>query len=64
MRIEIDPKLLKKAQVAAGAATPRETVEFALRLLVEDAQQKALDSLRGIGWEGDLDEIRQVRAPE
>lgn len=58
--IEIDDDLLAKAMVASGASTKRATVEAALRLAIKLARQKkAIEDLRGIGWEGDLDAMRQ-----
>jgi len=60
--IEIDDTLLSRAMTASGLATKRATVEEGLRLLVRVRRQaKALAGLRGLGWEGDLDEMRQGR---
>ena len=58
--IEIDDKLLARAMKASGHSTKRATVEEGLRLLVRLGDQKeALEALRGLGWDGDLDEMRQ-----
>jgi Arc/MetJ family transcription regulator len=60
--IEIDDKLLADAMKASGLATKRATVEEGLRLLVRlRAQRRALEELRGLGWEGNLDEMREGR---
>jgi Arc/MetJ family transcription regulator len=60
--IEIDDELLSQAMTAAGLSTKRATVEEGLRLLVRVRKQaKALAELKGLGWEGDLDEMRQGR---
>ena len=60
--IDIDDDLLAQAMAAAGLSTKRATVEEGLRLLVRVREQaKALAELRGLGWEGDLDEMRQGR---
>lgn len=60
--IEIDDELLSQAMTAAGLSTKRATVEEGLRLLVRVRKQaKALAKLKGLGWEGDLDEMRQGR---
>ena len=60
--IEIDDELLSQAMKAAGLSTKRATVEEGLRLLVRVREQaKALAELKGLGWEGDLDEMRQGR---
>jgi Arc/MetJ family transcription regulator len=62
--IDIDDELLSQAMAAAGLSTKRATVEEGLRLLVRVREQaKALAELRGLGWEGDLEEIRQGRTP-
>jgi Arc/MetJ family transcription regulator len=62
--IEIDDELLSQAMRAAGLSTKRATVEEGLRLLVRvRAQVEALAELKGVGWEGDLDEMRQGRPP-
>ena len=60
--IEIDDVLLSDAMAASGLATKRATVEEGLRLLVRIRRQmKALATLKGLGWDGDLDEMRQSR---
>ena len=62
--IEIDDELLSQAMTAAGLSTKRATVEEGLRLLVRVHKQvEALDRLRGLGWEGDLAEMRQGDPP-
>ncbi len=61
--IEIDDELLSRAMAATGLPTKRATVEEGLRLLVRVRKQvAALADLKGLGWEGDLDEIRQGRS--
>lgn len=60
--IEIDDALLSQAMQAAGLSTKRATVEEALRLLVlVRGQTQAFAELTGLGWEGDLDEMRNSR---
>jgi Arc/MetJ family transcription regulator len=60
--IEIDDKLLAEAMIATGQTTKRATVEEALRQVVLLRRQKeAGEALRGLGWEGDLDEMRRGR---
>jgi Arc/MetJ family transcription regulator len=60
--IEIDDQLLSRAMMATGLPTKRATVEEGLRLLVRlRRQSKALAELKGLGWEGDLDRMRQGR---
>ena len=61
--IEIDDALMSQAMKAAGLPTKRATVEEALRLLVRIHKQvRGLAELKGLGWEGDLDEMRLGRA--
>ncbi len=49
---------------ATGLTTKRATVEEALRLLVRvRGQMRAFADLEGLGWHGDLDEMRQGRFP-
>lgn len=58
--IDIDDELLKEAMAATGQSTKRATVEEALRRVVKlHRQEQALKSLKGIGWEGDLDAMRR-----
>jgi len=62
--IEINDELLSQAMAASGLPTKRATVEEGLRLLVRLRQQvEALADLNGLGWEGELDEMRQGRRP-
>ena len=62
--IDIDDELLSQAMAATGLSTKRATVEEGLRLLVRVREQaKALAELKGLGWVGDLDEMRQGRTP-
>ncbi len=48
---------------AYGLSTKKATVEEALRRLVrQHRQKKAIADLAGLGWDGDLDSIREGRA--
>ena len=63
--IEIDEHLMKRAMKALGQSTKKATVAEALQLAVERAERlDALHQLRGLGWEGDLDEMRTDWSPE
>jgi len=63
--IDIDDALLKEAMKVTGQKTKKATVEEALRLIVKRAgQRQALEELRGMGWEGDLDEMRNNWTPD
>lgn len=60
--IDIDDELLTQAMRATGLTTKRATVEEGLRLLVRLRNQvKAAAQLKGLGWEGNLNEMRRSR---
>jgi Arc/MetJ family transcription regulator len=60
--IEIDDELMEQAMTASDAFTKRAVVEEALRLLLRiRAQGEILKKLKGIGWEGNLEESRASR---
>jgi Arc/MetJ family transcription regulator len=60
--IDIDDTLIAEAIQLTGAKTKRAAVEEGLRLLVRLARQKrAVEDMRGLGWEGDLDASREGR---
>jgi Arc/MetJ family transcription regulator len=60
--IVIEDQLMKRAMRASGAATKRETVEQALKLLVRLKEQEQIRSARGqLRWEGDLEAMRRDR---
>lgn len=63
--IDIDDDLMAKAMKATGQTTKKATVEYALKKAVALAvQTEALEELWGIGWEGDLDEMRTDWTPD
>jgi len=58
--IDIDEALLREAMAATGHTTKRATVEEALRKIVLiHRQRRALEELKGIGWDGDLEAMRR-----
>ena len=60
--IELDDKLLAEAMAVSGLTTKKATVEEALRYMVRrHRQNKAIAGLAGVGWIGDLDEMRRDR---
>jgi Arc/MetJ family transcription regulator len=62
INIEIDEVLLAEAMKATGLSSKRATVEEGLRLLLRMRKQTAaLANLEGLGWEGDLDDMRRGR---
>jgi Arc/MetJ family transcription regulator len=47
---------------ASGLSTKRATIEEALRRLVQTHRQRtSIQNIAGLGWEGDLDVMRQAR---
>jgi Arc/MetJ family transcription regulator len=63
--IEIDDRLMSEAMVLTGKVAKKAVVEEALRLTVQlKRQSEALRNLWGIGWEGNLDEMRATRFPD
>ncbi|AMD61265.1 MULTISPECIES: type II toxin-antitoxin system VapB family antitoxin [Agrobacterium] len=58
--IDLDDALIAEAMEITGLSTKKATVEKALRDLVENlGRRKALEELRGIGWSGNLDDVRR-----
>ena len=63
--IDIDDELMEKAMRATGQPTKKAAVEEALRQVVQTARRRqALEDLRGIGWEGNLEEMRNDWTPD
>lgn len=57
--IEIDDGLMAEATQRSGLKTKRDVIDFVLKRYVKlERQREALESLRGLGWEGDLDAMR------
>ncbi len=57
--IASDDKLMAQAMKITGQKTKKAMVEEALRRLVQAERQcKAIRALAGIGWVGDLQEMR------
>ena len=57
--IDIDDSLMAEAMQVTGARTKREAVERALQQVVRaERQLQAIKGLRGLGWEGDLNDMR------
>ena len=57
--IEIDDQLMQKAMKLSNASTKKETVEQALKALIQREQQRKILKLKGsVVWEGNLAEMR------
>lgn len=59
--VVIDDKLLARVMKLYGLRTKRETIDFALRQAAGSYDPKGLLELKGIGWEGDLEQMRRTR---
>jgi Arc/MetJ family transcription regulator len=62
--IDIDDELVERAMRIYGLRTKREAVDLALRRLVGGVStnpHKGMLELQGIGWEGNLDELRRTK---
>ena len=60
--IVIDDELIERARKLTGLATKRSIVEEALRLLIQQYEQREVRQLRGmLHWEGDLAQMREGR---
>jgi Arc/MetJ family transcription regulator len=60
--IDIDDALIAEAMQLTQLPTKKATVEEALQRLIRSfRQQEALKDLWGIGWEGDLNTMREER---
>jgi len=57
--IDIDDKLMQEAMRFGGFSSKKNTVEAALRILVQQHEQRQILKLFGkVAWEGDLDDMR------
>lgn len=63
--IDIDDELVAEAMRKYGLKTKKEAVELGLRRLVGPRlSPEFFESLEGIGWDGDLDAMRESRVQE
>jgi Arc/MetJ family transcription regulator len=57
--IDIDDDLIERAMQRYGFRTKRETVDFALRKIAPTLlTREEFLALEGVGWSGDLEEMR------
>ncbi len=62
--IELDPKLVSEGFEITGLKTKKDLVDFALRELIRQREQRKILSLRGkFHWKGDLEKSRLNRFP-
>jgi len=63
--IEIDDELVERAMRIYRLRSKREAVDLALRKLVgEPMTREEMLAMEGMGWDGDLDEMRSQEVPE
>ena len=64
--VEIDDELIEKAMRLCNLRTKREAIQLALVRLVGSQSMSIEEQLEceGMGWDGDLDEMRRNRFPE
>ncbi|MGF9692850.1 MULTISPECIES: type II toxin-antitoxin system VapB family antitoxin [unclassified Rhizobium] len=63
--IDLDDSLIVEAMELGGLPTKKAAVDQALREFVRIRRQlRAVDNLEGIGWEGDLDAMREGTAEQ
>ena len=61
--IDLDDDACKAVMHRYGLSSKREAVNLALRrLAAEPLELDEARALRGIGWKGDLDELRNTRS--
>jgi Arc/MetJ family transcription regulator len=59
MTIDIDKDLLQRAMEGSGLKTRKAVVEKALKTLLRlQNQRRSIEEMWGMGWEGDLEEMR------
>ena len=62
--VEVDEAACAEVMRRYRLKTKREAINFALRRMAgEPMTAEEAHAMRGIGWEGDLDEMRTSRAP-
>ena len=55
----VDDNLIERVMTLYGLRTKREAIDFALRKAAGDRTQRDMLALRGSGWEGDLEQMRE-----
>ena len=62
--IEIDDQVIAEVMKRSGRSTKREAVDFTMRRYLQiERQKEAVEGLRGLGWDGDLEAMRTAEPP-
>jgi Arc/MetJ family transcription regulator len=61
--VVVDEELVERVKRIYRVRTTREAIDLALRRLVGGRDLGRILELEGIGWEGDLDELRHRERP-
>ena len=61
--VVLDDKLVARVMRLYGLRTKREAIDFALRSVSGNADPRKLLDLRGVGWTGNLRQLRRGRYP-
>ena len=60
IQVTVDDELVAETMAAAGLPSQEATIETALRNLLRHSKlRQAVEDLRGTGWDGDLDAMRE-----
>jgi Arc/MetJ family transcription regulator len=62
--VVIDDRLMRKVMRTYGFRTKREAIDYALRRLAGSRDPRDMLDMVGIGWEGDLEEMRRDEFPK
>lgn len=62
--IDLDDELVADVMRRHALTTKKEAVEFALRKAARRVTTEDIDAMRGIGWDGDLERMRNGTNPE
>ncbi len=62
--IVLDDETIAEVMARSGVPTMRAAIDMAMRRYLEIERQKdAVEALRGIGWDGDLEAMRTAEPP-
>lgn len=56
--VVLDEELVERVKKLYGIKTTRAAIDFALRSLIPSSDVRDILDLEGVGWDGDLEEMR------